>query len=250
MKKKLTQEELNRIIEDHAHYLAKDCEDWYRLYAHLHDVDASGLDFSNMDLRDACMSYSVFDGANFANCNLYGADMSDSTFKHANLNNSDMTNADIRGSKFTYADMSFSIITNAMYDEVTAFECADMNMVEGVPPLQCPQSGSFIGYKKALTENNATLLITLEIPEDAFRSSNTSTLCRCSKARIIDARTYNNKSVYKSDIHSIYNSSYKYKVGDVLSVDDFDTNRWNNTQGIYFYCSRAEALNYQLQKYY
>lgn len=37
------------------------------------------------------------------------------------------------------------------------------------PPLACPATGSFIGWKCALDELNRYVLIKLEIPEDAKR---------------------------------------------------------------------------------
>lgn len=48
-------------------------------------------------------------------------------------------------------------------------------------PLVCPEKGSFIGYKKCRDD----LIVELEIPEDALRSSATTRKCRCSKANML-----------------------------------------------------------------
>jgi hypothetical protein len=38
---------------------------------------------------------------------------------------------------------------------------------------------------------------------------------------------------------------FAYKVGDMVSVDDFDTNRWNEcAPGIHFFITRQEAVDY------
>ena len=45
--KKLTQEQINKILEEHKHWLNEDCEGWETMMA----------DFSSCDLRDANLSY-------------------------------------------------------------------------------------------------------------------------------------------------------------------------------------------------
>ena len=36
----MTQEELNKVLEAHKHYLAQDCEGWQKMSADLSDADA------------------------------------------------------------------------------------------------------------------------------------------------------------------------------------------------------------------
>ena len=47
-------------------------------------------------------------------------------------------------------------------------------------PLQCPETGAYIGYKKA-----RGMIVELEITSDALRSSATSRKCRASKAKVL-----------------------------------------------------------------
>ena len=56
--KKLTQEQINKILEGHKHWLSADCEGWETMKA----------DFSHCDLRDADLR-----GANLRGANLIGA---------------------------------------------------------------------------------------------------------------------------------------------------------------------------------
>ena len=54
----------------------------------------------------------------------------------------------------------------------------------------------------------------------------------------------------KSDISQISSNRDKnfiYKVGEIVKVDDFDNNRWNEcSTGIHFFMNRNIAVNYEL----
>ena len=105
--------------------------------------------------------------------------------------------------------------------------------------LACPEKGSFIGYKKA---NGC--IIELLILEDAKRSSATTMKCRCNKAKVLDIRdigTGDKINVVKSN----YDHNFIYEVGEVVSVNDFDDDRWNEcSTGIHFFMNRENALKY------
>ena len=67
----MTQNELNKIIEYHQHYLNKDIDGWETMKADLSDKNLSGL--------------------NLKNENLYGANLNNSDLSSADLNNSDLS---------------------------------------------------------------------------------------------------------------------------------------------------------------
>ena len=167
----MTQEELNKILENHKHWLNEDCEGWESMRANLH-----GADLSWADLRGA---------------NLRGADLS--------------------GAK-------------------------------NVPfiPYSCPDFGMFIGYKKA-----SGYIVELEIPEDAKRLSATTRKCRCNKAKVLRILNTDRTIADITEVKSNYDNSFIYKVGDVVSVDNFDEDRWNEcSTGIHFFINFQEAVNY------
>ncbi len=123
-------------------------------------------------------------------------------------------------------------------------------------PLHCPETGSFIGYKKAIISYdvksrdgakfrsfNMTVIVKLEIPEDALRSSAFGTKCRCSKAKVLSITDDELKDYEKA--HSIYQPSFTYTVGETVEVNDFDTDRWNEcSTGIHFFMTKQEAIDY------
>ena len=96
-------------------------------------------------------------------------------------------------------------------------------------------------------------LVTLKIPEDARRSSADSNKCRCDKAYVekieylIENFTTNQISVL-GDIEkacSKHDPDFIYSVGEMVKVDNFDTNRWHEcAPGIHFFMTKEEAIEY------
>ena len=164
-----------------------------------------GADLRNTNLRNADLC-----GANLCGANLRGADLCGANLCGANL----------RGAKNT---------DKTAWDAYTAFY-----------PLQCPETGSFIGYKKA-----ADKIVMLEICADAKRSSATSRKCRCSKAKVLSITNLDGSESGLSEIESDYDEDFIYCVGETVEVPDFDENRWNEcTAGIHFFITREEAVKY------
>jgi len=111
------------------------------------------------------------------------------------------------------------------------------------PPLACPATGSFIGWKCAVDESNHYVLIKLEIPEDAKRTSGLgSKKCRCDKAKVLEIRNFAGEL---KEAHSIYDSFFVYKVGEEVSVKNFCNDRMRIcAPGIHFFMEKVDALDY------
>ena len=151
----------------------------------------------------------------------------------ADLSGADLRGADLRGANLSGADLSCADLSGAntselVHNEVTAFYA-----------LQCPEEGSFIGYKKAHGH-----IVKLEILADAKRSSATSRKCRCSAAKVLSITTVDG-STEVEEIASDRDSNFIYRVGEVVRVDSFDDDRWNEcSTGIHFFITRSEAEQY------
>ena len=146
------------------------------------------------------------------------ADLSGANLRYANLIGANLRRANLRD-----ADLS-KLICNGY----TAFYA-----------LQCPEDGSFIGYKKAHGH-----IVKLEILADAKRSSATSRICRCSAAKVLSITTVDGSTEVK-EIASDRDSNFIYRVGEVVRVENFDDNRWNEcSTGIHFFITRSEAEQY------
>ena len=157
------------------------------------------------------------------------ANLSNANLRGANLSNADLFGANLRGANLSNADLCGASIDQMMWNIYTVFY-----------PLQCPESGSYIGYKKA-----SGLVVELEIPADARRSSATSRKCRASKAKVLSITDINGNPA-GGQVKSNYDPNFVYAIGETVEVTDFDDNRWNEcSTGIHHFITRAEAVIYE-----
>ena len=182
----MTRETLDKIMENHKHWINEDCEGWKNMKA---------------DLRYA---------------DLYGADLRDT----------DLRGADLYGANLRYANLRY----------------ADLRDTKNLPfiPYACPDTGSFIGYKKA-----SNMIIKLEITEDAKRVSATGRKCRCNKAKVLGIYDYEHNLLEDKEVASDRDKDFIYRVGELVEVKDFDEDRWNEcSTGIHFFINFQEAVEY------
>ena len=188
--------------------------------ANLCDANLCGASLCDADLRDADLRDADLRDANLCGADLRDADLRDANLRGANLRNANLRNANLRGAKNT---------DKTAWDAYTAFY-----------PLQCPETGSFIGYKKA-----ADKIVMLEICADAKRSSATSRKCRCSKAKVLSITNLDGSDSGLTEVRSNYSKEFVYCVGEIAEAPDFDENRWNEcSAGIHFFITRGEAVKY------
>ena len=217
---------LNEILENHNHYLRR---------------DVKGLASIRANLRGANLRY-----ANLSRANLRGANLSDADLRNANLDGANLRDADL-----SYADLSYANLGGANFRDADLrnanLSCAnlrdaDLRDAKNILyiPLECPSEGSFIGWKKI-----NKILIKLEIPEDARRSSATTKKCRCDKAKVLGFYDLNSTEL---NIDKIINHSYntcEYIKGEMVYPDSFDEDRWNEcSHGIHFFINKQDAINY------
>ena len=162
-------------------------------------------------------SFSVFsanlEGTNLEGANLEGADLRNANLKDTNLYSADLRNANLENIQTNVYTIGYN--------------------------LACPEEGSFVAYKRA-----GKYIVKLLVLKDAKRSSATTAKCRCDKAKVLDIK--NIKTGLKTTkVHSDYDSSFIYKAGEIISVDNFDNDRWREcAPGIHFFINRENAINY------
>ena len=218
--------------------------------AYLSEAYLTGADLRGANLRGSNLIWADLTGANLREANLREANLREANLREANLRGAYLTGANLRGADlrgsyliwadFTGADLRGADLRGA---DLRRSYLGKANLSEAKLdwPLVCPEKGSFIGYKKC----RDNLIAELEIPEDAIRSSATSRKCRCSKAMVLNITSLDGSEVNVEYAVSGRDSGFLYKVGEVVSVDDFDTNRWNEcSTGIHFFMTREEAINY------
>ena len=206
---KMTKNKLKDVLEKHQKWLNKQ-KGGVR-------ADLHGANLWDADLRNANLM-----GANLMSVNLICANLLGANLCRANLRDADLSDANLRGAN--------------LWD-------ADLSGVKNIPFLPqliiCPPEGSFTAYKKLADSCIAKLLI----PEDARRSNATTRKCRCDKALVV--AIYDNNGNEIKHGFSRHDDTFHYEVGQMVRVDNFDENRWNEcSTGIHFFMSKEEAIDY------
>lgn len=247
----VTKEELSKILENHTHWLEEDCEGWQSMCADLHDVDLHEVDLHNTNLRNA----------NLGRANLHGVNLRDANLSDADLSGADLSNADLVRANLSNADLASANLSNVnlMYANLYGADLREAKNVSFIP-LVCPSAGKFTGWKKALIIKGLVLrgehlkqkrsdvlldvIVKLEIPEDARRSSATTRKCRCDRAFVKSITSIDGTESFECALSS-YDNNFVYRVGEMVSVDDFDEDRFNEcAPGIHFFIDRQEAIDY------
>ena len=218
----MTQEELDKIIEQHQHWLKEDCEGWEDMRADLRGADLrganlswanlSGADLSGADLRVANLSGANLSGADLNGAILYMADLSG-----ANLSGASLYMADLSGANLYRADLSWADLSRA--------EKFRLGKVLDEP---------LTGYKKT----KEGVVITAEIPAGAIVFCINGSKCRTNRAKITDMAGHD-------VLHSQYDNSFEYRLGQEIEIKDF--NLMYNVEcasGFHFFRTREEAEKY------
>ena len=188
------------------------------------------------NLRGAILYRADFCGAILYRVDLRGADL-----REANLRGADLHEANLRGAILYRADFCGADLREATLRGAD-LRGANLREAKNIPfiPYTCPDTGSFIGYKKA----NGYIVV-LEILSDARRCSATDRKCRCDKAKVLEIQNLDGSKANVNTVASGYDSSFIYTVGEIVEEPNFDEDRWNEcSAGIHFFTNRQEAVVY------
>ena len=240
-----TEAELKEILARHEHWLREDCEGWREMRANIRGADLQGA-----DLRGAWLEYADLEGANLHHAHLEKARLDGVDFERAILRGANLTGAILSGANFDRANLTAAnfeaaelggaYLRGANLDGVILFGAKNVPFI----PMACPDTGAFVGWKKADGR-----IVKLLIPEDAKRSSATGRKCRCDKAVVLSIEDRNGivhdkpeKNLYAL---SDYDATFIYRVGETVSVDNFCENRFIEcAPGIHFFINKQEAIDY------
>jgi hypothetical protein len=231
---KLTSEGIAQMLIRHKHWICEDCDGWedmraYLRYAYLRDADLMGANLRDAYLRDADLRDADLRGADLRGAYLRGADLRGADLRGAYLRGADLRGAYLRGADLRDADL----------------RGADLRDAKDVPfvPMACPDTGSFVGWKKA----DGGLIVKLLIPEDARRSSATRRKCRCDKAKVLAIENPDGTASSVTRVASIRDPGFFYTVGETVKEPYYCTDRFNEcAEGIHFFISRQEAVDYYM----
>ena len=219
----MTQEELDKIVEQHKHWIKEDCEGWEGMRANLNGsnlreanfrgADLYGANFRGADLYGANLREANLIGSNLNGANLFGANLREANLREANLNGANLFGANLIGSNLSDADLSLD----------DRFRLGQI-LTE---PLT--------GYKKT----NEGVVITAEIPAGAIVFCINGSKCRTNLAKITDMAGHD-------VLHSQYDNNFEYHLGQEIEIKDF--NLMYNVEcasGFHFFRTRKEADEYK-----
>ena len=214
--KKITKEELKTILEQHKLWLDSDGEKGKHAnltHADLSGANLSGANLSGANLYGAYLTFADLTGADLTCAYLYGACLYGANLTRANLYGADLINS----------DLEYSNLTDAILDEKE--QCRKGIVL----------TASMIGYKNS----NEGKIITLEIPIGAKVLSINKNKIRANKAKVIDMQG-------ETELSSMYDTDFKYHVGDEIDIIDFDDNyNVECGEGIHFFLNIEDAENYE-----
>ena len=231
--KKISDTELKAIIYKHAK--------WARGEDGGERADLRGADLRGANLRDADLRGADLCDADLCNANLRDADLSGANLRGADLSGAHLRDANLHSADLSDAHLSDANLSDANLRDAKNIDKIAWNARTAFYPLQCPETGSFIGHKKA-----SGYIVELEICANAKRSSATSRKCRCSKAKVLSITHLDGSDSGLTEVRSDYSKEFVYCVGETVEVPDFDENRWNEcAPGIHFFVTREEAVKYK-----
>ena len=224
----MTQEELDKIVEQHKHWLHEDVNGWEEMRANLTDADLTGADLRCADLTDANLRRANLTDADLTGANLRRANLTDADLTGANLTGADLTDADLRRANLTGADLTDADLTGA---NLRCANLTDANKFRLGKVLDDPLTG----YKKT----REGVVITAEIPAGAVVFCINGSKCRTNRAKITDMDGH-------EVLHSQYDNSFEYRLGQEINIKDF--NLMYNVEcasGFHFFRTRKEAEEYK-----
>jgi hypothetical protein len=200
--------------------------------ADLRGADLCGANMYRADLR----------GADLCGANLRGADLCGADLCGANMYRADLRGADLCGANLRWANLRGANLCGADLREAN-LRGADLRGAKDTSPLVCAMTsilpaGELVGWKMACGR-----LIELRIPADARRNNATGRKCRCDKAVVTSITDEDGNPVESTK--SSYDKDFVYHVGETVTPDSFDEDRWDEcSHGIHFFITKEEAIDY------
>ena len=232
----MTQEELDKIVEQHQHWIKEDCEGWEDMRAHLEGANLKGANIEGANLYDANLEGTNLKGANLEGANLKGANLYDANLEGANLYDANLEGAYLEGANLEGANLKGANLKGAyLYDaNLEGAYLEGAYLYDEDFRLGKVLDESLTGYKKT----NEGVVITAEIPAGAIVFCINGSKCRTNRAKITDMEGH-------EVLHSKYDNSFEYRLGQEINIKDF--NLMYNVEcasGFHFFRTRKEAEEY------
>ena len=233
----MTREELDKIIEQHQHWIKEDCEGWEDMKANLSRADLSGVNLSGVDLSGANLN-----GANLSRANLRGVNLIDANLSCSDLSGAYLSGANLNGANLSRADLCCADLSSA---NLSGADLSGANLrgadLSGAKLSKADKfrlgqilTEPITGYKKT----KEGVVITAEIPAGAIVFCINGSKCRTNRAKITDMGGH-------EVLHSQYDNNFEYRLGQEIEIKDFNL-MYNEecASGFHFFRTRKESEEY------
>lgn len=209
--------------------------------ANLSFADLSSANLHETNLRCANLSSADLSHANLNYANLHAANLCYANLRCAGLSYVNLSSANLHATNLCYANLSRANLIYATFIDAHLYGTNLKDAENFQIPIICPSVGTFIGWKKC-REN---LVVKLQILDESRRSSAAGRKCRCDKALVLAIENLDGSDSHIETAYSIYDEDFEYRVGEIVSVENFCEDRWNEyAEGIHFFITREEAIQY------
>ena len=219
----MTQEELNKIVEQHQHWLHENVDGWEDMRANLNRANLIGANLEGANLEGANLEGANLNRANLNGANLNGANLIGANLIGANLIGANLDGANLIGANLNRANLNGANLNGANLNRAEKFRLGKV------------LDETLTGYKKT----NEGVVITAEIPAGAIVFCINGSKCRTNRAKITDMDGH-------EVLHSQYDNSFEYYLGQEINIKDF--NLMYNVEcasGFHFFRTRKEAEEYK-----
>ena len=183
--------------------------------------------YKKISLQGADLRWADLRWANLQGADLRWANLQEANLPWANLRGTNLQGTNLQGANLQGANLQGAKNIPLYVEEITKI---------------CPIEGEFIGWKKCRDGKIVKLLIL----SDSLRSNATNRKCRASKVKVLEIIDIYNKE-HNEEAFGLYNSSFIYRLDEIIEIKDFDQDRWNEcSTGIHFFITRYEAEQWNL----
>jgi hypothetical protein len=189
--------------------------------AYLHGANLHGANLHGADLQGADLHLAYLQGANLHGADLQGADLQGADLHGANLHGADLQGAYLHGANLHGANL-------------TDAKNADL----AIAMTRILTAGTLIGWKKC----QGNVIVKLEIPANAKRSSAFGRKCRAEFAKVLEVI---GAEEGVSEYHDNKSPVIHYRIGEVVRpatpfCEDFTQ---ECAPGVHFWITELEARN-------
>lgn len=206
------------------------------------DVDLSGWDMSNMNLRRATFDNCNLNGTNFSESMMDHVAFYDCDIKNMKLNKCMVRGASFRGNDMEGIDLSGANIYAAVLEDATNQDKVIIDDDTRWYKMRCPEEGPFIAWK-CCTELRVVQML---VPADAKRCMATMETGRVSKVKVLSIKSIDETKSWDW-AQSTVDPDFYYEVGKWLEpANGFQEDRWKDSSaGIHFFLERQQCVDYQ-----